>query len=123
MKTKVMERIASWSVNTDGIVQFKYRIDETQYMFCVTKESMQDVLREIGRLAANQKSPMTWNDAAYLTQMIREVVDMLEPKTIDTDDSNVLIGMDAHAIAWSILMMACTSVFALAAFVFVMWGR
>lgn len=121
--TNAMERIASWSVNQDGIIQFRYEIDGKQFLFNVTRETMQDVLRAIGRLAANTKSPMTWNDAAYLTQMIREVVDLLEPQTVDSDDANLLIGKDVHSLAWSILMMACTSVIALATFVFVMWGR
>ena len=120
---KVMQRIMNWSVNEDGIVQFRYEIDDRQFLFCVTPETKADVLRDIGRLAANPKSPVSWNDAAYLTSMIREVMDMLEPQVIDNEDSNVLIGKDVHAVAWSILMMACTSVIALATFVFVMWGR
>ena len=120
---KVMQRIMNWSVNEDGIVQFRYEIDDRQFLFCVMPETKADVLRDIGRLAANPKSPVSWNDAAYLTSMIREVMDMLEPQVIDNEDSNVLIGKDVHAVAWSILMMACTSVIALATFVFVMWGR
>ena len=121
-KIKVMERIASWSINEDSIAQFRYEIDGKQFLFNVTRESMPCVLRDIGLLAASNCSPMTWHDAAYLTSMIRDVMNMLEPKSIEDDDNNILVGNDINAVAWSILMMAYTISIALATFVFVMWG-
>lgn len=123
MTTKLSERVASWSVGESGIVQFRYSIDGKQFLFNLTPETQQDVLREIGRLAANERSSISWNDAAYLTSMIREVMEMMYPTQVENDDSSIYVGNDLYVVGWSILMMCCSATFCVALFVFFVWGQ
>ena len=123
MTAKLSERIVSWSVGESGVVQFRYSIDGKQFLFNVTPETQQDVLREIGRLAANERLPLDWNDAAYLTSMVREVMEMLHPTPVESDDASIYVGNDLYVIGWSIMMMCCSATFCVALFVFFVWGR
>lgn len=117
---KTIDRVASWSVNEDGIATFKYEIDGKKFTFCVTRDTMQSVLRDIGKLAAHPALPLDWNDAAYLTALIREVMSMLEP--IDQQDNRLFVGGDAAAVIWTITMFGCSAALMITLFVFVLWG-
>jgi len=120
MKTTTIDRVASWSVDEDGIATFRYQIDGRKFTFCVTRSTMQEVLRDIGRLAANPVLPLDWNDAAYLTALIRDVMAMLEP--IEPLDSRAYIGGDTPAVIWTITMFGCSAALMVTLFVFVLWG-
>jgi len=116
-----MDRIASWQVEDGDIVHFRYQRDGVPFAFYVTQANKPDVLRDIGRMAANDACPLTWHDAQYLTQLIREVMNMQLDKSKPCDCKQC-VAIDRGAFWWSLMMFVCSfaAMFTLA--VFVLWG-
>ena len=122
MATKLNERVVSWSVDEFGVVQFHYSIGENPFLFNVTPETQQDVLRNIYWLAESERSPLTRNDADYLASMVQSVMEMQCQTTIEDDDASIYVGNDLYIIGWLIMMMCCSATFCVALFVFFVWG-
>ncbi len=121
MKTSMMDRIGSWSVTEQGLVRFEYPCDGTKFVFYVTRESMRDVMRDIGNLAANPDSPMSLDDAAYLTSLIREVMGM-QPQFGGQCDCDQCVQNNRGEIVWQVMMFACSAAAMFTLAVFLLWG-
>ena len=120
--TQTADRLTRWQSLGDGCVQFWYTIDHlTLLIINVRQETMRDVLRDIGRLAADRSSPMTWDDAAYLTKLIRDVMDMQDNADGECGCRQCVVGNRAE-IAWSVLMFVCSAAIMATLAVFLLWG-
>ena len=119
MKTK-QTSLATWSQESDGIVRFDYELSK-QYTFFVSHDNMRDVLRDIGRMAANPACEITWQDAEYLTSLIREV--MVQQLVEDERcECNLCTFRDLNDVIWALVMAVCCAAFWVALIVFVVWG-
>lgn len=121
MKSTAMDRIGSWSVTEQGLVRFEYPCDGTKFVFYVTRESMRDVMRDIGNLAARPESPISWDDAAYLTSLIREVMDM-QPQFGVQCGCDQCVPNNHGEIVWTSMMFVCSGALMATLAVFVLWG-
>lgn len=121
MKTSAMDRIGSWSVLDEGIVKFSYSCDGTMFVFYVCPDGKQDALREIGNLAANPDSPISWDDAAYLTSLIREVMDM-QPQFGAPCDCEKCVPNTRGDLGWQLMMFVCSAALMATFAMFVLWG-
>ena len=116
-----IENSASWSADGSGVVQFRYEIGNLKFVFNVRPNTVREVLRDIGRLAADRSSPMTWDDEAYLTRMIRQVMDM-QAESQEPRNCPQCVGGNRAEIAWTILMFVCSAAIMATLAVFLLWG-
>lgn len=121
-KTKPMDRIASWSRDTDGLVTFRYTCNGTPYVFFVMQQTLRARLREIGELAANPAVDFDHMDAEYLTSLIREVMAM-QPEAHDLPCCcDRCLGTARDNFMWQLMMFVCSAALMATLAVFVLWG-
>lgn len=122
MKTKVMERIASWQRDEDGVVTFRYCCNGTDYAFFVTHNRMRKVIYDIGELAANPVVDFDHMDAEYLTSIIREVM-AKQPNAHDMPCyCDRCLGNARDDFLWQLMMFVCSGVSMFTLAVFLLWG-
>jgi len=115
------ERIACWSVSNDGY-RFGYQIRGKSYTFLVTDETLREILCEIEAMAIDPKSELDWDDAEYLTSMIREVVLLSQPAAEVHDEFyDVCRIAEVWEGRWAVVMAGCVAVLMVGVF-FLIWG-
>ena len=110
-------RSLNWSVSGDE-VRVTAIIDGKRYGFFANPETRDDVLRDIGLLAADPLVNLTWDDATEITALIRELLmDAQEEQMSEAADFGLLLRMTIPGIVfWGVLLAVFWAVMALAGY-------
>lgn len=116
-----IENLDHWSTDGSGVVQFRYDIGHLKFVFNVRPYTIHEVLRDIDRLADDNSSPMTRDDAKYLTGLILDVMEM-QAHSEEPCNCEQCVGGNRAELAWTILTFVCSAAIMTAGAVFLLWG-
>ncbi len=71
---KVIERHMNWSVNQDGFYCLSFRCGVKRWNRGCYESERQELMRSVGRDVLNPHLSLDWDDAAYITASIREII-------------------------------------------------
>ena len=112
-------RSLNWSVSGDE-VRVTAIIDEKRYGFFANPETRDDVLRDVGLLAADPLANLTWDDAAEITALIRDLLmdaQASKEQMSDAADLGLFICMVLPGIVfWGVLAALFWAVMSFAGF-------